>query len=153
MVTFLYRCFDCADRLLYVGVTKNPDDRFREHRATSRWFPNVTRIEKEEFLDRKSALKAELTAIRSEGPLHNRPTSVPKSQKMAVDAHFEKLLSDIPQPAYVRGHVGRPRKANEARKVYSLSLPPELVERAVAHCGSLTAAAEAALIVWLDQPS
>lgn len=49
--------------------------------------------------------------------------------------------------------VGRPRKGAEVRKVYAVNLPPSLAERAKKRAGGMTPAVEAALIVWLDQPS
>ncbi|MEU6233811.1 GIY-YIG nuclease family protein [Kitasatospora sp. NPDC047058] len=39
--TALYRCYDENGWLLYVGITLDPDRRFREHTKTFGWWPAV----------------------------------------------------------------------------------------------------------------
>ena len=67
----LYRYFDGNGRLLYVGISKDPDKRRREHAKLSAWFPLAANRTLEWFDDRDSALAAERAAIRSESPIHN----------------------------------------------------------------------------------
>ncbi|MFB4275783.1 GIY-YIG nuclease family protein [Nonomuraea sp. MTCD27] len=69
--TTLYRLYDTADRLLYVGVAGNPGRRFEQHRAEKPWWGQVARITLEHHPTREAALDAELTAIRTENPRHN----------------------------------------------------------------------------------
>lgn len=38
---FVYRCFDADGRLLYVGLTKNPEQRLAGHRSQTLWFGDV----------------------------------------------------------------------------------------------------------------
>jgi excinuclease UvrABC nuclease subunit len=69
--TILYRMFDADDRLLYVGITCNKQQRWDGHRQNSRWWPLVARKELATYPDRSTALTAERTAILSEQPIYN----------------------------------------------------------------------------------
>jgi predicted GIY-YIG superfamily endonuclease len=72
-LTFLYRCYDAAGTLLYVGVALDLEQRMREHRMATTWYRDeVTRIELGRYPDRASALEAERQAIQAEAPKHNR---------------------------------------------------------------------------------
>lgn len=71
--TALYRFYDQADRLLYVGITGDPDVRWKTHardRAET-WWPLVVEKAVEWFERRIDAAGAEIAAIASEDPLHN----------------------------------------------------------------------------------
>lgn len=69
--TTLYRLYDSADDLLYIGIGGNPGRRFEQHRTEKPWWGDVARIALEHHPTRDAALKAELTAIRTENPRHN----------------------------------------------------------------------------------
>ncbi len=69
-MTVLYRFFDDAEELLYVGITDNPPHRLIAH-GRKKWWPQVSTITFERFDQRDDALKAELEAIRVEQPIHN----------------------------------------------------------------------------------
>lgn len=69
--TALYRLFDSDDRLLYVGIARDPEQRMRQHRRDKRWFPAVVRADIEWLEQRSHALEAELAAIRQERPVYN----------------------------------------------------------------------------------
>lgn len=71
--TWLYRLFDEHGTLLYLGVTtRQLKDRYKEHRKTMPWWPEVARRE-EVLLDMgfSAAEKLELAAIQAEHPLYN----------------------------------------------------------------------------------
>jgi hypothetical protein len=70
-LTCLYRHFDGHGRLLYVGISKRPSARYKQHESQSHWFDDVVRIDIERFPSREAALAAELEAIRTEKPLRN----------------------------------------------------------------------------------
>lgn len=75
--TALYRYFDARDRLLYVGISSNPDVRWGQHKGDKPWAPLVV-MRIIEWLDsREAALAAESIAIRVERPIHNH-TGTPK---------------------------------------------------------------------------
>jgi predicted GIY-YIG superfamily endonuclease len=69
--TCVYRVYDVAGRLLYVGMTKNPRGRFAQHNARP-WWPDADVIYLAWFPNRTEALNAERHAIRDESPIHNR---------------------------------------------------------------------------------
>lgn len=66
----LYRFYDAAGDLLYVGITLNPDERWKKHRKKP-WWHTVASIRLETYLDRESVLAAEREAIITEHPVHN----------------------------------------------------------------------------------
>lgn len=67
----LYRFFDSAEQLLYVGITMNPTARWPEHRRSKAWWCEVATITLETFDSRKEVLDAEQDAIKTEHPLYN----------------------------------------------------------------------------------
>lgn len=69
---FVYRCYDVADRLLYVGVTSNLPARLARHRGESPWWAVVARLEADGYGDRAEADRHERHLIRIKRPVHNR---------------------------------------------------------------------------------
>lgn len=70
--SYLYRCYSCDGKLLYVGVTYHLSVRFSQHGKNWPWFAEVERIEAVPYERRKYAIEAELRAIRDERPCYNR---------------------------------------------------------------------------------
>lgn len=75
--TALYRLFDEAGSLLYVGITNDPDVRWTYHARQKEWWPEVYRRTIEWKPTRAEAEAAEAEAIGSEAPRWNviRPDS------------------------------------------------------------------------------
>lgn len=69
--TALYRFFDEQDRLLYVGITCNPEERWRRHASDKTWWSTVARKTLDWHPDRETALLAECLAITTERPRWN----------------------------------------------------------------------------------
>lgn len=69
--TFVYRFFDAADRLVYVGITCEPAARWKNHARYKQWWADVVRIEAILYPCRHAALDEELRVIREESPLRN----------------------------------------------------------------------------------
>lgn len=69
---YLYRLYDRAGTLLYVGITSKPLNRLREHRQQP-WWPEVdlVKLRLERFESRNAVLLAERTTIQAEHPLYN----------------------------------------------------------------------------------
>jgi predicted GIY-YIG superfamily endonuclease len=78
--TCLYRHFDTAGALLYVGVSSDPRARRHWHNAASTWSSAIARTDEEWFHTRKAALAAEREAIVTENPIHNRQ-GVPRGRR------------------------------------------------------------------------
>jgi predicted GIY-YIG superfamily endonuclease len=67
----LYRHYDKAGTLLYVGVALCVLRRTIGHRTGAKWFLDIATITVEHYADRRTALEAELAAIKAESPKHN----------------------------------------------------------------------------------
>ena len=76
----LYRFYDTAGELLYVGVTVHLPNRLTDHRHTKPWWTHADRITLEHYPTRAAVLEAERTAIQKERPkwnvVHNRPPAL-----------------------------------------------------------------------------
>jgi DNA-binding transcriptional regulator YhcF (GntR family)/predicted GIY-YIG superfamily endonuclease len=71
--TALYRLFDASGALLYVGITSDPENRWRQHALLNKaWWPNVATKKIDWIADRATAGAAEVDAIKSEAPRHNK---------------------------------------------------------------------------------
>ena len=68
----LYRLFDAAGSLLYVGITWTPRERWRKHRRRSPWWPLVAAAVVECYPSENAALRRELAAIKAEAPRCNK---------------------------------------------------------------------------------
>jgi predicted GIY-YIG superfamily endonuclease len=68
---FVYRYFGTQDEVLYIGVTKNPRQRFSEHARTP-WGREKERITTVAFAIREDAEREERRAIAEEHPKYNQ---------------------------------------------------------------------------------
>ncbi|MFJ2630904.1 hypothetical protein ACIO6U_02930 [Streptomyces sp. NPDC087422] len=68
--TAVYRLYETGGRLLYVGMTNNPDVRFKWH-SRMHWWHRVARKDVEWHSDRTAARHHEAAAIKSEEPILN----------------------------------------------------------------------------------
>lgn len=80
-----YRAYDVDGRLLYLGVTGNPEQRMRAHRSGAAWFRHVVRIDwRDAGPNRMAALRAEAAAILAERPVYaTTPGEVWERRQMA----------------------------------------------------------------------
>ena len=69
---YVYRAFDDAGFLLYVGSTVNLASRMTAHRQSAAWYQFVADIGVETFHNRTSARASESEAILAEGAYFNR---------------------------------------------------------------------------------
>lgn len=68
----VYRCFDAAGQLLYVGSTsRGASTRLQFHEKNAAWWPAVADVQLESFDRIEAARAAESRAIRTEHPKHN----------------------------------------------------------------------------------
>lgn len=67
----VYRHFDTAGQLLYVGSSFSPHNRKHGHSSASPWYPQSVRMTEEWFDSQRRALDAELRAIKTEAPIYN----------------------------------------------------------------------------------
>lgn len=69
--TALYRLYDAAGDLLYIGVTSLPKARWHNHKRERSWWPQVARKDLEWHPNRSAALLAEKRAVETEWPRYN----------------------------------------------------------------------------------
>lgn len=69
--TALYRVFNRAGGLLYIGISHNPDVRLGQHSQTKDWWSEVHERRIERFDARSDAETAERRAIEGERPIWN----------------------------------------------------------------------------------
>ncbi|MFF5801614.1 GIY-YIG nuclease family protein [Streptomyces albogriseolus] len=86
--TAVYRFFNAADELLYVGITGDPRSRWVQHAAEKAWWPDVVRHTVQWLPSREAALAAEAAAIVAEAPLHN-VAGTPRQRDATTAFHGE----------------------------------------------------------------
>jgi len=74
--TILYRLVARDGRLLYVGISTNPIERWRKHAQKKPWWPEVDRIDIEWIAQNWVALDREREVIKAERPLYNIRSAV-----------------------------------------------------------------------------
>lgn len=91
MSTGVYRFYDEAELLLYVGVTQGLPKRLQEHRWTE-WHRSIRHVTVEWFDDKYEGLVAEQMAIIKEKPKHNvLVCDVPPNER---DGIIERVTAD-----------------------------------------------------------
>ena len=90
--TTLYRFYAMSGALLYVGITSNPDARFKQHAADKAWWPDVARKTVCQYPSRAEAADAEARAIRDEQPIHNKQFPTPRPAPEAPPITGEQLV-------------------------------------------------------------
>lgn len=73
----LYRHWDAAGVLLYVGMSSDPESRNRSHRNSSKWWKYRARETVEWLPDFDATRAAELHAITTELPIFNNADTAP----------------------------------------------------------------------------
>ncbi|GAA1025657.1 hypothetical protein GCM10009557_00420 [Virgisporangium ochraceum] len=67
----MYRLYDDAGSLLYIGASHNPEQRWRDHRKEKLWRARMASMTVEWYSDRAAAESAEKEAIATEEPEYN----------------------------------------------------------------------------------
>ena len=93
--TALYRLYNTADELLYVGISSNFGHRWTAHAHVQPWWPEVQRQTVEWYPSRAEALTAETAAIETENPRYNggllARTDRPGEVEQAVRERLKEL--------------------------------------------------------------
>jgi prevent-host-death family protein len=120
MRTAVYRLYDAADQLLYVGIGDMPDMRYRDHSKKHEWWPDVARKAEVWHDTREGAQTEEADAIDTERPLHNKVKGcrkpIPEAPNLPTLSmqHTRTKIRDRIDAALERGEhtiitrVGRP---------------------------------------------
>lgn len=91
--THLYRYFDDAGNLLYVGVSASAIRRLLEHAANKVWACLVSRVDVQTLPTREAALAAERKAITDEKPRFNATHNKPPSLKSITRTSRTQMLA------------------------------------------------------------
>lgn len=88
----VYRFYNSATELLYVGVTHRLDERVKQHQASKSWWPEVDQslTTTERYMDRGMAMAVEAQAILTESPRYN--TASPHGGRMPNELTEGDLL-------------------------------------------------------------
>lgn len=145
----VYRLYDSADVLLYIGVTEDTGARFATHAATKPWWPDVdqnrTRITS--YDSREEAEAAENEAIRTEHAQYNVAGSpwAPKPRKLDEDeATVAELRANLTEAVNRVRLMGRPIvivDRTRERKPTAALVPASLLDL-IEKVGGMNAATE-----------
>lgn len=142
--TALYRLYDEAGTLLYIGISHQPEERFEQHSKSKEWWPRVAQREVEWFDDRPTAAKAEEAAIRSEDPEFNGTYSPRVDRRTLRDAVSEDGVREVSlslaRPklsSIVRGvaHTNQPVALLDHGRRYAVVVSTSFYERALEALG------------------
>lgn len=92
---FVYRTFDSAGRLLYVGCTSNIDMRMAEHKSCADWYADMARMAIAGPFNYETARQMEYDAIEVERSLHNHSTerrALRRLSHLLFDQHTTRLV-------------------------------------------------------------
>lgn len=102
--TALYRWYDAANRLLYIGITNDVAVRQSSHAKRSSWAEFAARSTVQRFSTRQEAEVAEVKAIKAERPLFNRQhNDTPEARQRLVTYLVQQNRLDLLAPAIQRG--------------------------------------------------
>lgn len=102
--TALYRWFDQANLLLYVGISDALADRVKGHVKGSSWMDFAARSTVERYPTRQAALDAEEVAITTEKPLFNyQHNNSPDTQQRLVQYLIKHGRTDLLAASVSRG--------------------------------------------------
>lgn len=97
---YVYRCYDAADRLLYIGCTENLGARMAVHMSSGQNMASIVlmrrmdHMEYETCPDKQSAQAAEREAIYNEAPLanlhHQKVRETPADRERRLWAYIEE---------------------------------------------------------------
>lgn len=94
-LNYVYRFYDARDRLLYVGITRNPQNRFNAHQ-NSPWWDTAERCTIEPQSTRARAFWAEAMAIHEESPIYNATaTGVAGREQLRARAEGRPLAPEF----------------------------------------------------------
>lgn len=119
---YVYRCFDADGRLLYVGCSKDPEQRLKQHSYVYTWWTDrIARVALEGFPDQAAGLAAEKQAIQTEHPFYNRQFRTTDSQRAnwQPEHYVNWLTAHLEDPSTSRNSSVVRREVKRAADEYS----------------------------------
>jgi len=93
--TVLYRCYDAAGALLYIGTTENIKKRLKMHEGQSFWAADVAHTTCEQYEGGYAARAAERQAIAKERPLYNVMCNAPDARYVIPDGAIDIIVEQM----------------------------------------------------------
>jgi predicted GIY-YIG superfamily endonuclease len=108
--TALYRLYDADRKLLYIGISQNPDVRWGQHSQNKPWWSSVEVREIEWHETRALAAAAEKAAIKTEQPYWNlnhaaRPIGNSEAEKLFGEYREAREEARLLRPIVLAGAV------------------------------------------------
>ena len=121
MKTSLYRHFDAAGTLLYVGISSHVTKRLLSHKSVARWYYSIATVKVEHFDTYEEAARAETRAIFTESPVHNI-LGKPKQIKILVEKVLKPENGMSKDEAAARHYLSTSSTQTYAAKLYGASV-------------------------------
>jgi len=127
----VYRLYDAADVLLYVGAAKDPEKRWKIHARERRWWPSVARKAVEWHPSMEDAYAAETAAIGAESPRYN--IMIPN-----LNGGRPVMRRDAPPEAWYRGrpHWDSDYHRNRRERPPRAPRPPRIADLGAPYMGT-----------------
>jgi predicted GIY-YIG superfamily endonuclease len=95
--TGLYRLYNAADEVIYIGISDDPVARMKQHAADKDWWPEVTRKTLVWYSSRTAAETAETIAIGLEQPKHNKAKRYVRLDEQPFPEPGSRLVRRMPR--------------------------------------------------------
>jgi predicted GIY-YIG superfamily endonuclease len=115
----LYRHYNSAGELLYVGISLSSLTRLARHKSRSGWFQEIACVDLEVFDTKEEALEAEKKAIRNERPKFNiRHSPPPPPNSLSPPMPYaqprrERRGTSLSDPKWAKHAIFMPKEAGE----------------------------------------
>jgi DNA-binding transcriptional regulator YiaG/predicted GIY-YIG superfamily endonuclease len=115
----VYRYYDGAETLLYIGSTVNPSQRWSSHKGTKGWWGDVASYTLTWWPSAEEAYAEEYKAIRAEQPKHNQLGVFPFGQKQPLSSEAQRVAAAMTAVEEIEDPEHRARVIGEVSTIYS----------------------------------
>lgn len=91
----VYRLYDRAGALLYIGSTNNPAVRWSKHKGSKQWWPEVAAYALTWWPSRAEAFAQEFQVIRAEQPMYNAQGVFPFGQAQPISPEAQAVIDAL----------------------------------------------------------
>lgn len=115
----MYRFYDEAGALLYIGSTVNPAQRWSSHKGTKDWWPTVAAYTLTWWPTAEQALAKEYEAIRAEQPEHNQLGVFPFWEKQPLSNEARAVAEAMAAVEAIEDPERRARAIGEVTTIHA----------------------------------
>lgn len=91
---YVYRLWDEAGELLYVGISKTLTNRLMQHDSNQPWAHEIASVTGKRYATREKARAAEIDAIQTEHPRYNKQDRGARDWRADAAATWETMDAD-----------------------------------------------------------